>query len=194
MIKKCIILFLFCFSLQGIQAQNDFFKNPVWSISVFNHSIGLRTKKPINLGVTLGAEFTYNQKEIGSWHQKVEIGLFRHKNLNKALYLKTDVVRRHTYKNGLFHEGQFGIGYIFDTPANQPFVQNDDGAFQASNLSGRSNFITGIGIGGGYQFTTKEQITIAPFFRYEAMLQFPYSDIAPIFPQSLLHIGSRIKL
>jgi len=194
MIKKCILLIIFYLSLLSVQAQNDFFKTPVWSISVYHHSVGLSIKKPINVGFTLGAEFTYKQKEVSSWHQKVEIGFFHHKNLNKALYLKTDIVNRYTTKNGFYGEAQIGVGYLYDMPAYQPFVLDENGSFQASNLSGKSGFISSLGLGAGYQFTTNEKLTIAPFIRYEGMIQLPYSEFVPVFPHSLLHIGSRIKL
>jgi len=194
MVKKIVLFILLFLSLQSIQAQDGFFNRPVWSISVFNHSIGSKVKTPLNLGIAIGAEFTYVQNETSSWHQKVEIGWFNHKNLNTALFVKTDLVRRYTYNEGFFWDINLGAGYVYDTPANQPFELDDNGEFQKSSFSGRSNFITNLSLGSGYQINTKNDLTISPFIRYEARLQFPYSSIAPVFPQSLLHIGASIKL
>jgi len=194
MIQRSLLIIFFSFCFLVVNAQSDFFKSPVWSISVYNHSAGLGTKKPLNLGVAFGAEFTYKQKDVSSWHQKIEIGWFHHKNLNTAFWLKTDVVRRYTSGNGIYGEVQLGVGYLYDIPAYRTFTLDDTGSFQPSKTKGKGGFITDVGIGGGYAFNIDDKYTIAPFIKYEGMIQIPYSDFLPLFPHSLLHIGSRIKL
>jgi len=151
-------------------------------------------KKPLNIGAVLGIEFTYKQNPISSTHQKIELGWYRHKNLNKAVYVKTDFVHRFTSKNGLYTEYNIGVGGIVDIPEFQTFSVNDQGKFVTDGLGARLNALVSLGISGGFDIDIKEKYIISPFVKYESMLQFPYSNTLPLLPHSMLHLGSRIKL
>lgn len=196
--RNHFILF-FIISTFSVVGQSDFLKNPVYSISFFNHSISLPgydkiVKKPLNIGVALGVEYTYKQNPIASIHQKIELGVYRHKNLNKAIYVKTDFVNRFTSKSGPYVEYNVGIGYMLDIPEFQTFSLNDKGEFTSEKLGVRGGGLFALGVGGGYNIDINNKYVISPFVKYESMLQFPYSSILPVFPHSILHAGTRINL
>lgn len=194
-----IFISIFLLVSIGLQSQSDFFKNPVYSISFFNHSINLPgydqiVKKPLNFGAVIGIEFTYNQKAISSTHQKIEVGWYRHKNLNKALYVKTDFVHRFTAKSGFYTEYNVGFGGIVDIPEFQTFKVDNNGGFTTDGIGARLGALFSLGVSGGYDVEINENLTLSPFVKYESILQFPHSNTLPLFPHSMLHLGSRIKL
>lgn len=192
---RILLFFILLHYAIAINGQSDFFKNTVYSISFFNHSITLPgyaqwTKLPLNMGVAIGAEFTYNQNAISSIHQKVELGWYHHKHLNKALYIKTDFVNRFTSEPGVYAEYNVGLGYMLDFQELETFKLNEGGGFSSDNIGVRGGFLFAFGVGGGYNIDTNENV-ISPFLKYEGMLQFPYSSFLPLFPHTMLHVGSR---
>lgn len=193
--KTFLSVFLLCIATMQVNAQSDFFKNPPLTISIYNHFIGVPFKdffkKPINIGVAVGMEFSYGQNTVNTWGQKLEIGWYHHKNLSTALWIKTDLVYLHTTSSGVFGEAQTGIGYIHDFNAQQTFKQGKDGKYKTIKHSGKGGLLLGAGFGTGYVLDSDNGNTIAPFIRYEAMLQTPYSKFQSIFPHGLLHLGIR---
>lgn len=179
-----------------VQGQNDFFKNPPISISLYSHSIGLAfkdfVKKPLNIGIAIGTEFTYQRKEISSTHQRLEIGWYHHKNLNTGLWVKTDFIQRFTAESGLFGEVHVGVGYSHDFNAYETFVFKD-GSYQKQKQSGKGTFIGGAGLGSGYGLEGDGNYIISPFVRYEGWLQLPYSKFQKVLPHTLFHLGTRIQ-
>ncbi len=194
--KITTIVSMFLLWTIGLHAQNDFFKNPPITISLYSHSIGLPfkglAKQPLNLGIAVGTEFNYNTKDISSTHQRLQLGWYHHKNLSTGIWLKTDFVQRFTTKDGFFGEFNAGIGYLHEFNAQETFVF-ENGAYQ-SQQQGKGTFLAGGGIGGGYQWTMDDKWIVAPFVRYETWLQMPYSKFQAILPHSLLHVGTRIQM
>ena len=193
---RLLIFLVLLHCAEMAKGQSDLLNNTVWSISVFNHSISLPvydklTKLPLNIGVAIGAEFAYNQNQISSIHQRVEVGYYQHKHLNKAFFIKTDFVNRFTSELGVTAEYNVGLGYMLDIQENQTFKLKDGGGFTSENVGMRGGFLFALGLGGGYNIEAKDQRLVSPFVKYEGMLQFPYSDFLPVFPHTLLHLGSR---
>ena len=186
------------FSFTMLQAQDGFFDRPAFTISLYNHSVGIPfkdfVKRPLNFGVAIGAEFSYPGKSSDKRFQRLELGFYHHKNLNTAVWVKTDFIRRFKTENGLMGEVQVGAGYIRDFNAYQTFELGSDGKYQAKKRASTGGFITGIGIGGGYELNINDQYAVTPFVRYESFLQMPYNDLSPYFPHSLLHLGSRFQI
>jgi len=194
---KYIGIVLLCLFSIALQAQNDFFKNPPIIISFYSHSIGTPfkdfVKTPLNFGLAIGTEFTYNQKEIQSLHQKVEIGWYHHKNLQKGFWVKTDLVRRYKAKKGLYGEAQVSLGYLQDFNAYETF-ELTEGRYQKVENASKGHFLGGFGLGAGYETTVNDKYLVAPFVRYESLLQFPYSKLTAVLPHTLFHVGTRFQL
>lgn len=192
--KKLIASFIFLFFINfSLIGQSDFFERPVFSISFINHSVGIPFKdyfkKPLNFGISLGADFGYNNKNF----QKLEIGWYNHANLNTALWVKTDYVRRFQTEQGFVADLQAGLGYMIDFSSLQVYKLNENGRYQAGkNRSG--GLLIGAGFGAGYRFLLDEEsIGLTPFVNYQSMIQLPYGKLLPIFPHNLLSIGTRFQ-
>ncbi|MEL6720968.1 MAG: hypothetical protein AAFP82_19855, partial [Bacteroidota bacterium] len=150
--RKYIGLFLLCLFSMASQAQNDFFKNPPIIVSFYSHSIGTPfkdfVKTPLNFGLAIGTEFTYQQKDVQSLHQKIEIGWYHHKNLQQGLWIKTDLVRRYKAKSGLYGEAQISLGYLQDFSAYETFEFSGERYQKVPNAS-KGHILGGIGVGAG---------------------------------------------
>lgn len=195
--RKYIGICFCCLFYITTQAQNDFFKNPPIILSFYSHSIGtpLRDfiKTPLNFGLAIGTEFTYKQKKIKSLHQKVELGWYNHKNLQKGFWIKTDLVSRYRTKSGWYGETQGSLGYIQDFNALETFELRE-GQYQKIEKASKGHFLGGFGFGGGYETAVNDKYVVAPFVRYEGLLQFPYSKLTAVLPHTLFHVGTRVQL
>lgn len=195
-IQTCLLLVFIWGS--SLAAQSNFLTQPTFTISVFSHSIGIPFKDyfktPINLGMTLGVEFDYNSSRSGQLIQRLELGWHRHRHLNTALWVKTDFIRRFSTKDGGYGELQAGLGYIRDFSYYETFEKNEQGIYQPTGNKSKGGFLADIGIGAGYQIDVNNNYSLSPFIRYEGMVQFPYAKLISVFPQSLLHIGSRVGI
>ena len=197
MTKKSLWTLLLCFAIYTIQAQSDFFKNPPIIISIYSHSVGMPfktlVKQPLNLGVAIGTEFTYKQKDKRSLHQKIEIGWYNHENLNTAFWVKADLVSRYKITGNWYVETQAGLGYIHDFNAYETF-ELQEGQYRKINNASKGGLIAAFGLGTSYSLEMNEKYTLSPFLRYEGWLQFPHSELAPVFPHTLLHLGTRFQM
>ena len=76
LITTAILLFIGL----SVKAQEDFFDQPIFSISIYTHSIGIPfkhiIKKPVNFGLAIGAEFQYPNQSATRHVQRIEIGYF----------------------------------------------------------------------------------------------------------------------
>ncbi len=189
-LASLIFLFSISFSLTG---QSTFFEQPVFSISFINHSVGIPFKdyfkKPFNFGVSLAADFSYNEKNF----QKLELGWYHHSNLNTALWVKSDYVRRFQTEKGFVADLQAGLGYILDFSEKQVYELTENGTYQAGKNQ-KGGFLVGAGFGAGYRFLlNEEKIGLTPFVNYQSMLQLPYGNLLPVFPHNLLSVGTRFQ-
>jgi hypothetical protein len=187
------ILSLLLFTQVSLPAQENFFEQPVFSISIYTHSIGIPfkhiIKKPLNLGIAIGAEFSYPNQGKERHVQRVEAGYYFHKHLQKVVWLKTDYVRRFQDGEGVLGEVSLGVGYMRDINAYKTFTKGANGTYQPTKNADAGGLITSLGIGGAYRIHDEE--ALAPFLRYEGWLQLPYSQLMPFMPHSMLHLGSR---
>lgn len=178
------------------KAQEGFFNQPTFTIGIIQHQIGIPFKeifkKPLNLGLTIGAEFAYGNKVDPKHFQRIELGFYHHKNFNTTVFIKSDYIRRFDVGGGVFVDVQTGLGYQRSFSAFQEFKLNEEGQYQAHNRSVGS-MLFDIGTSIAYEFKVGDNLVMSPYLRYEGLLQLPYSETTSILPQSLLHAGTRIK-
>jgi len=178
-----------------VNAQSGFFDEPIFKVSVFTHSIGIPfkdyVKKPLNLGVSIGAQFAYNKEKQDPWMQELELSWFNHRHLNKGLMIKTNLSKNYFTDSGLFVAPEIGLGYIMDLSENASYKLSDEGRYEkAPGIS--HGFISQISFTAGKRFQKDGKNAYAPFIKYEGMIQFPYSDFTPFLPHTMIHIGSKI--
>lgn len=183
-------LFLINFSLIG---QSKFFEQPIFSISFISHSVGIPFKdyfkKPLNFGISLAADFRYNEKNF----QKLELGWYHHANLNTAFWVKSDYIRRFQTEKGFVTDLQAGLGYILDFSNRQIYELDKNGIYQKGKNQ-KGGLLVGAGFGVGYRFSLdEEKIGLTPFVNYQSMIQLPYGKLLPVFPHNMLSVGSRFQ-
>lgn len=191
--------FFLCFIvLANTLSSQSFIKQTTFTVSFFNHSIGIPIKDafklPINLGVTTGVEFSYTNDPIPKHIQRFELGWFRHKEISNSVWIKSDYVRRYTNKNGFSFDFQGGLGIIKDFNYNQTFVLNSNGQYESIKDKGNYGMLVSLGFGAAYDININDEFSITPFLRYEGIFQTPYSSLLPFLPHSIVNVGSRFKL
>lgn len=191
-----LTLFFIFFLCIGLQSQSGFFDEPIFKISVFTHSIGIPfkdyIKRPLNFGISVGAEFTYKKQQQNPLTQEIELSWYRHKYLNQAIMLKTNISKNYFIKDELFVAPSFGIGYILDINEHASYSLNEEIYERTSGIT--HGFTTQIGLTAGKKFTKEGKNSFAPFIKYEGMIQLPHSEFTPILPHSMLHLGNKIFL
>jgi len=196
--SRFIYILIFTLGTLALTGQSETFRKPTFTISFFNHSIGVPfkdfVKTPLNIGFTAGVEFDYSNNGQGKNFQKFEVGWFHHKNLSTGIWLKTDYIRRVANKKGLFADFQGGLGYLRDYSVNRNFTISQDGQYQSKKNASRGGLLIGLGLGSGYKVKLNDQYSIAPFFKYEGMIQTPYAEIIPFLPHSMFHLGTKFNM
>ena len=192
------LFFTICLlSQKGFAQEAGFFQKHPVTISIFNHSVSLPFKdifkRPLNIGISIGTEFLYTSGKHFSMHQTVQLGWFYHRELGTSVYVKSDFLNRLTASNGLFGEIQLGLGYMHSFYDKKVFELDNNGSYVQLTDKGYPGIIGGIGVGGGWRINPSSPVSISPFFRYEWMGQYPYSEFPPVFPHSMVHLGSRIE-
>lgn len=193
--KHRLLFIWLTFSFSTLHSQSGFFNEPIFKISVFSHSIGMPfkdyVKKPLNLGISIGAQFAYNKEKQNSLLQEFELSWFKHRHVNKALMIKTNISKNYFTNGGLYIAPELGIGYIMDITENASYKFNESGNYErASGIS--HGFVTQLSITAGKRFKRAGQNDFSTFIKYEGLVQLPYSDFIPFLPQTMLHIGSKI--
>lgn len=102
-------------------------------------------------------------------------------------------MRRFRHEDGLFAEVQTGLGFIRDFHALDTYELDRKGEYQRMKSHGKGGFIAGAGLATGYSSLTDTGLEISPYLHYQGFLQMPYSKIAPVFPHSIMGIGTRFQ-
>ncbi|MEM1326370.1 MAG: hypothetical protein AAGI23_10470 [Bacteroidota bacterium] len=191
--KHTLLLTSIILSTTCLFSQSDFLRQPAFNISLVHHTVGIPFKdffkKPLNLGLSFSVDFPYTDRQF----QRLEVGWYKHKNFASALWVKTDYVRRFQDSEGLFADVRGGIGFIRDFNALDSYELTSEGVYQLKKRHGKSGLIGGLGVAGGYSFEPAEATQLSPFLDYQGFIQFPYLNIAPVLPHSLLSIGTRFQ-
>lgn len=195
--RHLLIIVAFACTTSLATGQSSFADKQIFKISVFTHSIGKPfkdyVKRPLNFGISIGTQFAYKKGKQNPLLQEFEISWFKHKHLNKALMIRTNISKNYFSDSGVFIAPEFGIGYIMDISELASYSLSDTGSYQkASGIS--HGFVTSIAFSAGKRFDKEGSHSLAPFIKYEGMVQLPYSDFTPFLPHTMLHLGSKIFL
>lgn len=149
---------------------------------------------PLHPGFSVGTEYTYSQGQHGRFFQNLNAGYFFNKYNAKALFAETSAGYRYTFGFGMFGDLALGLGYIHSFHPVEVYSLNSQGEYEKAKDKGKSAAIFPLILGLGYDFSRKLGWPFSLFFRYQAILQIPYSKSDTIIGHSMLHIGIRIRV
>lgn len=173
---------------------------PPLTVSVMNHSWAfpfskvIRTNGPLYPGLSLGTEHTWRQKNRNQWCQSGEIGGFLNRSMGSALYASSEFRYRRHIPNGLRPEAGIGLGYFHAFSSSPLLQQQSDGSFAEIKDKGKGGSLVSISMGFGYAIPRAEHKPLSVFVRYQWMAATPFTDIIPIRPTGLLHLGLCFRL
>ncbi len=149
---------------------------------------------PLHPGFTVGTEYVYSEGKNGRLFQSLHAGYFDHEFSAKAFFFQTGLGYRYTLGFGFFADTDVGLGYLHSFHPTEIFAQNDLGEYERIKDKGKASFMISLALGIGVDFSQKLGWPVSLFFRFQPFIQIPHSDMAPIFPQSFVHFGTRVQL
>lgn len=195
---KKVILFLFIFIPAALWAQT--WKSKPIAVSIFNNatmlppaSITAIFTQPIHPGLTVAYEFEWKETDKHKWFQNVGISYMYHRFVYQALILNSQAGYR--YKIDKFSiEGYLQAGYMHAFYLTDRAVLQDDGTYVDKKGLGKPQFITGAGVGFGYNFGDENRIRRI-FLNYDVRLQMPFvKSYVTLLPNGAISIGMQFNL
>lgn len=200
-----------------LQAQS--WKTKPFSVSVLNNatllppaSLTAPFNQPLHPGVALGYEFGWKEtikspmfqrtnvfslggREVytGKWFQNVAVSWFHHRYVNQAFLLTTHAGYR-KYLKKFSVEASVHAGYMHALLFTERFTRIEDGTWEYDKGMGRAYFVTGAGIGLGYD--AGYHYNIRRFFvNYDFRLQMPFvKTYVPLLPNGIVSVGLQFTL
>ncbi len=149
-------------------------------------------KFPLNLGATIGYQSNFGQTTDAKYGYGIEIGYYKHKHLNHAVFARGSTFRKLAISDPLQINVGVQAGYMLDFLPSKSFqFQEGEPLKEGNGISG--SFMAGLLVQCNYSFEMADR-NVSPFIRYDGWVQFPYSDFVPVLPHSMLHIGSQVSL
>lgn len=214
--KKTTLLWLLVIPLM-LSAQS--WKSKPFSISVLNNatllppaSLTAVFNQPLHPGVAVGYEFGWREtfkspmfqstnvfnlggREVytGKWFQNVQLSYFHHRYVNNAGLITTHAGYR-KYIKKFTAELSLHAGYMHALLLTERFERADNGVWESSPGVGRAYFVTGAGIGIGYDAGYRYNIRRF-FINYDVRLQMPFvKTYVPLLPNGILYVGMQFTL
>ncbi|HAA11094.1 MAG TPA: hypothetical protein DCE41_05080 [Cytophagales bacterium] len=141
-------------------------------------------------GVELGVTWNQPNKPQATGQWNTYVGWFYHENLDQNLYVRGEYQFAYQFQNTVRFFAPVGLGYMHSFHAQPTFEQQADGSIQKATQWGRPHAILNLGLGAEYLGWNQ----VAPFVKYEAMIQSPFVSTVPVGPRSFLKIGTHINL
>jgi hypothetical protein len=190
--KKYLLGIILCFPI-FIQAQS-FLSKPV-SVAFFNNatllppaSLTAVFNQPWHPGVAVSYEFGWKEKKYSKWFQDASIGYYSQRYAYRSLLLYSKAGYRRNLGQ-LSLEGSIQAGYMHMFLISDRLVPQDDGSYKAKKGFGKPQFITGAGIGVGYNLGERKQEKRI-FLNYDVRLQMPFvRSYVPLLPNGILSLG-----
>lgn len=165
-------------------------------VSLVNHSwafplMSVARISPLYPGMFLGSEHLYLEGKRSSLGQTATIGGFLNQATGSALLAHTDLMYRYSTGFGLEAGASFGIGYMHAFHSRPTYRLNDNNVYEATPNRGKPSALVSLSISTGFDLEKSTGLPIVPFLKYQWMASTPYTDIIPIRPHGLLHLGVR---
>jgi len=197
MIKRTLTLLLF-FIPALIIAQG--WRSKPMALSVFNNATMLPPasftavfNQPLHPGLTASYEFGWKEKAYSKWFQNASIGFFRQRYVYQALLLYSQAGYRR-YLGHLSVEGSLHMGYMHAFLLTDRAVKKDDGTYEYRRGFGKPQFITGAGIGLGYNLG-KGESGRRIIFNYDVRLQMPFvKSYVTLLPNGIVSAGMQFTI
>ena len=195
--KKAIAL-MFLLIPFIIQAQT--LKSKPMAISIFNNatmlppaSLTATFNQPIHPGITASYEFGWEETPGHKWFQNAGISCFYHRFVYQAILLNSQAGYRWKIKKFSL-EGYLQAGYMHAFYLTDRAVKQSDGTYIAKQGFGKPQFITGTGIGTGYNFGSENKVRRV-FLNYDIRLQMPFvQSYVTLLPNGALSLGFQFTL
>lgn len=171
-----------------------------FSVSVFNNatlmppaSLTATFNQPIHPGLTITYEFGWNETPTHKWFQNAGISYMYHRFVYQAILLNTQAGYR--WKINRFSiEAYLQLGYMHAFFLTDRAVLQADGTYTQKQGFGKPQFITGTGIGFGYDFGGDKRIRRI-FLNYDIRLQMPFvKSYVPLLPNGALSLGMQFNV
>ena len=137
---------------------------------------------------SLGLESELRNKNKSVMFYTAEITWYSHAMLGAGVTINSGIGFRFLTNSGFFVENIFGLGTTIFSPARKSYQLNNNGEYEPKN-SLRIMLAIPVDIGVGYQ-----RGAFAFYCRYRYMLEYPFIDIMPFIPTSLLSVGVKYKI
>lgn len=170
------------------------------SLAVFNNATMLPPasltavfNQPLHPGMQVSYEFSWKETDNHKWFQDATLGFYSQRYAFRSLLLYSKAGYRR-YMGHFSAEGALQAGYMHMFLISDRLVFQDDGTYKAKKGFGKPQFITGAGIGIGYDLGKQKQDKRI-FLTYDVRLQMPFvSGYVPLLPNGILTLGYQTKL
>jgi hypothetical protein len=149
--------------------------------------------QPIHPGLTASYEFGWKETEKHKWFQNAGISYMYHRYVYQAILLNTQAGYRWKL-NHFSIEGYLQAGYMHAFLLTDRAVFQSDGTYKYKKGFGKPQFITGAGVGLGYNFGDNIRIRRI-FLNYDVRLQMPFvKSYVTLLPNGTLSLGMQFTL
>jgi len=195
--KKAITLFIL-YSPFILLAQS--WKSKPIALSVFNNatmlppaSLVATFNQPIHPGLTAAYEFGCKETDKHKWFQNAGISYMYHRFVYQAIILNTQAGYRWKI-NQFSAEGYLQAGYMHAFLLTDRAVLQPDGTYKEKKGFGKPQFITGAGVGFGYNLGDEKRIRRI-ILNYDIRLQMPFvKSYVTLLPNGALSLGMQFNL
>ena len=194
--KKIILI---CLSLMPIAIVAQSWKSKPISISILNNATMLPPasltavfNQPLHPGITVSYEFGWKETDKHKWFQNAGISYMYHRFVYQAILLNTQAGYRWKINNFSI-EGYLQAGYMHAFYLTDRAIFESDGTYKYKMGFGKPQFITGAGLGFGYNFGDENRIRRI-FLNYDVRLQMPFvKSYVTLLPNGALSLGMQFN-
>ena len=195
--RRFLILFI---SVVPFIVCGQSWKSKPVAISVFNNatmlppaSLTATFNQPIHPGLTASYEFGWKETEKHKWFQNAGISYMYHRFVYQAIILNSQAGYRWKINNFSI-EGYLQAGYMHAFYLTDRAVFQSDGTYKAKKGFGKPQFITGAGVGFGYNVGDEKHLRRI-FLNYDVRLQMPFvKSYVTLLPNGALSLGFQFSL
>jgi hypothetical protein len=175
-------------------------KSEPFAVSIFNNatmlppaSLFATFNQPIHPGFSVSYEFGWKETEKYKWFQNAGISYFYHQFVYQAIILNSQAGYRWKLKKFSI-DGYLQAGYMHAFYLTDRAVFQSDGTYIAKKGFGKPQFITGAGVGFGYNFGNEKRLRRI-FLNYDVRLQMPFvKSYVTLLPNGALSLGMQFTL